>query len=97
VSDEDLKRLVESNARAIQVMLDARVEERLRDEERMERLQENMERLQGVAERLANLQEGMARMLVSLDEDRPTVLRKLNAIELTLDRILEARQEGESG
>jgi DNA-binding transcriptional MerR regulator len=97
VSDEDLKRLVESNARAIQAMLDARVDERSRDEERMERLQENMERLQGVAERLANLQEGMARMLVSLDEDRPTVLRKLNAIESKLDRILEAQQEGESG
>jgi DNA-binding transcriptional MerR regulator len=97
VSDEDLKRLVESNARAIQAMLDARVDERLRDEEKMERLQENMERLQGVAERLANLQEGMARMLVSLDEDRPTVLRKLNAIESKLDRILEAQQEGESG
>jgi hypothetical protein len=50
-------------------MLDARVDERSRDEERMERLQENMERLQDIAERLANLQEGMARKAISSDKD----------------------------
>jgi vacuolar-type H+-ATPase subunit E/Vma4 len=38
---------------------------------------------------LANTQEGIARLLSSLDEDRPTILRKLNAIENKVDRLLE--------
>ncbi len=32
---------------------------------------------------------GIANLLSSLDEDRPTILRKLNAIEVLVDRILE--------
>jgi hypothetical protein len=86
MSDVELKQLVESNARAIQAMLDSRVEERLE-------FQSGMDQLREVVVRLANLQEGMARMLVSLDEDRPTILRKLNAIETKLDRFLESRAE----
>jgi hypothetical protein len=86
MSDLELKQLVESNARAIQAMLDSRVEERLE-------FQSGMDQLREVVVRLANLQEGMARMLVSLDEDRPTILRKLNAIETKLDRFLESRAE----
>ncbi|MGL4617591.1 MAG: hypothetical protein ACRCZS_00800 [Chroococcidiopsis sp.] len=35
---------------------------------------------------------GIANLLSSLDEDRPTVLRKLSNIETKLDRLLE--QEG---
>jgi hypothetical protein len=58
MSDLELKQLVESNARAIQAMLDSRVEERLE-------FQSGMDQLREVVVRLANLQEGMARMLVS--------------------------------
>jgi hypothetical protein len=86
MSDQELKQLVESNARAIQAMLDSRVEERLE-------FQSGMDQLREVVVRLANLQEGMTRMLVSLDEDRPTILRKLNTIENKLDRFLESRAE----
>jgi hypothetical protein len=43
--------------------------------------------------RLANTQEGIARLLDSLDEDRPTILRKLNTIEGKVDSLL---QRGES-
>jgi methyl-accepting chemotaxis protein len=32
---------------------------------------------------------GIANLLASLDEDRPTILRKLNAIENKVDRLLE--------
>lgn len=63
MSDLELKQLVESNARAIQAMLDSRVEERLE-------FQSGMDQLRDVVVRLANLQEGMTRMLVSLDEER---------------------------
>jgi hypothetical protein len=39
--------------------------------------------------RLANTQEGVIRLLGSLDEDRPTILRKLNTIEGKVDSLLQ--------
>jgi hypothetical protein len=39
--------------------------------------------------RLADTQEGIARLLSSLDEDRPTILRKLNTIEGKVDTLLQ--------
>ncbi len=89
MADDELRKLIESNARAIQAMLDARAEERLEFQEFRQRMEASVSGLQDVTMRLANLQEGMARMLASLDDDRPTVLRKLNAIEGKVDRLLE--------
>jgi hypothetical protein len=45
--------------------------------------------------RLADTQEGIARLLSSLDEDRPTILRKLKTIEGKVDTLLQ-HQGGES-
>jgi predicted nucleic acid-binding Zn-ribbon protein len=42
--------------------------------------------------RLADTQEGIARLLGSLDEDRPTILRKLNTIEGKVDSLLQQSQ-----
>lgn len=39
--------------------------------------------------RLADTQEGIARLLSSLDEDRPTILRKLNTIRGKVDNLLQ--------
>jgi predicted ATPase len=39
--------------------------------------------------RLADTQEGVVRLLSSLDEDRPTILRKLNTIEGKVDTLLQ--------
>jgi hypothetical protein len=86
MSDSKLEQLVESNARAIQAMLDSRAEERLE-------FQSNMDQLREVVVRLTTMQEGMTRMLVVLDEERPTILRKLNSIENKLDQVLELRAE----
>ena len=36
-------------------------------------------------------QTGIANLVGSLDEDRPTLLRKLNTIENKIDRIIESR------
>jgi ABC-type transporter Mla subunit MlaD len=44
--------------------------------------------------RLADTQEGVVRLLSSLDEDRPTILRKLNTIESKVDSLLQ-HQGGE--
>ena len=82
MTDEELKQLVESNSRAIQAMIEQRVTDRLEHEERIARLEE-------LALRLTRIEEAQNRMLASIDEDRPTVLRKLTTIENKIDQILE--------
>ena len=89
MTDEELKQLIESNARTAQAMLDTMAEARLERQE----LREGMIQLQSAVERLANIQEGIANLLVSLDDDRPTVLRRLTAIENKVDRLLRQEQE----
>lgn len=84
MTDEELKQLIESNARVTQAMLDNMAEARLERQE----LREGMVQLQNAVVQLINVQSGIANLLTSLDEDRPTVLRKLTTIENKLDRLL---------
>lgn len=94
--NEELKALIQSNARTIQGILEARASERLereermqRHEERMQQHEERMQRLEDTVERLTNVQEGVSRLLASLDDDRPTILRRLNSIENKSDQLLD--------
>ena len=96
MTDEELKLLVESNARAVQAMLELRATDRLEHEERIAGLedlsrqhQEQMRFLEETQRMVSQTQRGIANLVTSLDEDRPTVLRKLNTIENKIDRILE--------
>lgn len=99
MTDEELKQLVESNARTIQAMLEQQATDRLRHEQRMDELQNAM--LQ-----MTSIQNGLARILGSLDpdppadsggrnaglrEDRPIILRRLMSIENKIDRLLDDR------
>ncbi|MEG4447190.1 hypothetical protein QUB47_36285 [Microcoleus sp. AT9_B5] len=84
MTDEELKQLIESNARATQAMLDNMAEARLERQE----LRDGMVQLQNAVVQLINVQSGIANLLTSLDENRPTVLRKLTTIENKLDRLL---------
>jgi hypothetical protein len=84
MTTEELSRLVESNARTAQAMLDTMADARLEREE----LREGMIRLQEAMVRLTNIQQGVSNLLAALDEDRPTILRKLTAIENKLDQVL---------
>ena len=84
MTDEELKQLIESNARATQAMLDNMAEARLERQE----LRDGMVQLQNAVVQLINIQSGIANLLTSLDEDRPTMLRKLTTIENKLDRLL---------
>jgi hypothetical protein len=81
--------IVESNSRAIQAMLDQAATDRLRDEEQVqlqaERARQHEERMQ----RLENLSAGLVNLTVSIDEDRPTILRILNSNNNKLDTILD--------
>jgi hypothetical protein len=95
----ELQQIVESNARAIQAMLDAQATERLKHEEFVERMDNTIVRLEASAvrqdaliERLTTVNEGVVRLVSFLDDDRPTILRKLNSIEDKVDQLLQERQ-----
>ncbi len=71
MTDEELKQLIESNARTAQAMLDTMAEARQEREELREGIQEirvGMLQLQNVVERLTNIQEGVANLLAILWE-----------------------------
>jgi hypothetical protein len=91
-SNERLTRteqIVESNARAIQALGDDIAEMRLSMHEGFERSEQNWARASQAI-------EGVANLMASLDSDRPTILRKLNAIENKVDRILEKEDRSAS-
>ncbi len=77
-----IEQLTESNSRAIQSLSDDVTTFRLTTEQNIENASQEREEL-----RRATL--GIANLLASLDEDRPTILRKLNNIENKVDRLLE--------
>ena len=74
--------------RTIQAMLEQRATDKL-EHERMRFSEERINRLEDVAVKLANIEEAQNKMLVSIDEDRPTVLRRLMAIENKVDSLIE--------
>jgi acetyl-CoA carboxylase carboxyltransferase component len=82
MTDQELQQLVASNARTIQTMLEQQETTRLIHEEQIDEIRQAMLRLERV-------EEGLINMMVSIDEDRPTVLRRLTSIENKVDRILE--------
>lgn len=73
-----IESLVESNARAIQAQGD-----QIADLIQVQREAES----ERAELRAATL--GIANLLSALDEERPTILRRLNSIENKLDRLLE--------
>lgn len=78
--------------RTVQAMLEQRATDKLEHDERMRLASERINRLEDVAVKLANIEEAQNRMLVSLDEDRPTVLRRLMTIENKVDTLIERDQ-----
>ena len=81
--------LIESNSRSIQGLTDMVVTDKLEQAERNAKLDKTLEKLTA-------LNEGVVNLLSSMDEDRPTVLRKLNAIENKVDRLLERPENNNS-
>lgn len=83
---EETKQIVNSNSRAIQAMMEQQTTDRLKHEEAMTEMRDIMKRV-------VETQSGLTRILINHDEDRPTILRRLMAIENKVDRILEREQE----
>ncbi|MDZ8187211.1 MAG: hypothetical protein RMX96_20480 [Nostoc sp. ChiSLP02] len=93
MTDKELKHLLESNAKTVQAILDEISEAR---QERQE-LREGMIQLQNAMAQLANIQDKITNLLVAVDGDRPTILKKLSAIETKLDRLLQPNPTDELG
>lgn len=82
---ESVTQKTDSNARTIQGILEQRATDRLEHEERMDRLED-------LVTRLTRIEEAQNRMLVGVDENQPTILRKLTTIENKVDRLIERNQ-----
>ena len=79
---ESVAQRTDSNARAIQAIIEQRATDRLEHEEKIEFLTENQRQI-------IQTQRGIANLISSLDEDRPTILRKLTTIENKIDALVE--------
>lgn len=97
-SNERLTRLevtVNSNSRSIQALTDDIAEFKLAVAEDRERAAEERRELREAMVRLTDVSEGIANLVSRLDEDQPTILRKLNTIENKVDRLLEQGDGGQ--
>ena len=88
-----IEAIVESNARAIQAMMEQRATDRLEHEERMARLEENLTETRKLMAQMTQTQQGLTQILIGYDQDRPTVLRRLMTIENKVDRLLDRTAE----
>jgi hypothetical protein len=82
---ESVTQRTDSNARTIQGILDARATERLEHEEKMAVMADAIQRL-------IRIEEAQNRMLAGIDENQPTILRKLTTIENKVDTLIERNQ-----
>lgn len=80
---EQLQQLVESNSRSIQALA-----ERIAELTLVQEAAEERQELREATLRVTALTEGIAN-LVSLDDNRPTILGRLSRIENRVDRLLE--------
>ncbi len=86
---ESVAQRTDSNARTIQGKLDARATERLKREEEKAEHQEQMAVMRNAIQQLVRVELGLANMVAKVDENQPTILRKLTAIENKVDRLIE--------
>jgi len=89
---EETENIVQSNSRAIQAMMEQQATDRINREEEKAEHEQRMARLEDVVIRLTSIEEGQNRMLASMDEDRPIVLRRLMSIENKVDTLIERNQ-----
>ena len=86
---ESVAQRTDSNARTIQGILEQQATDRLKRSEEKAEHAERMRFLEENQRQLIQTQRGIVNLVSSLDEDRPTVLRKLTAIENKVDTLIE--------
>ena len=84
-----IEAIVESNSRTIQGILEQQATDRLKREEEKAEHEQRMARLEDLMASLVNIERGQNRILANIDEDRPTMLRRLMAIENKVDTLIE--------
>ncbi len=89
---ESVIQRTDSNARTIQGILEQQATDRLKREEEKAQHEERMRFLEENQRQIIQTQRGIANLVSSLDEDRPTILRKLTAIENKVDSLIERNQ-----
>ncbi len=90
---QETKQIAKSNSRAIQGMMEQQATDRLRHEEVMAEMGNGMTEMRDIMKRVVETQSGSTKILINHDEERPTILKRLMAIENKVDRILERDQE----
>jgi hypothetical protein len=86
---EETKAIANSNSRAIQAMMEQQATDRLKREEEKAENERRIRLSEETQRDLVRTSAGVVRLLTLMDEDRPTILRRLMAIENKVDRILE--------
>ena len=84
-----IEAIVESNSRTIQGILEQQATDRLSREEEKAEHEQRMARLEDLMASLVSIEQSQNRMLANIDEDRPTMLRRLMAIENKVDTLIE--------
>ena len=74
------RKIVESNGKAIQAMLDQRASDQLKH-------QQQLEEQRKINQKLSTCIEGLGNMFSKIDEGQPAILRKLTTIENKLDSL----------
>ena len=86
---EENERNIDSLNRATQTMIRQMDADRLKREEEKAEHELRMRELEDLVARLTRIEEAQNRMLGSIDEDRPTVLRRLMSIENKVDSLIQ--------
>jgi hypothetical protein len=89
---ESLAHKTDSNARTIQGMLEQQASERLKREEEKAEHQEQIAVMRNAIQQLVRIEQGLVNMVANVDENQPTILRKLTAIENKVDSLIERNQ-----
>lgn len=90
---EETKAIANSNSRAIQAMMEQQATDRLKREEEKAENERRIRLSEETQRDLVRTSAGVVRLLTVMDEDRPTILRRLMTIENKVDRILEREQQ----
>ena len=90
---QETKAIVNSNSRSIQAIIEQRATDRLQREEEKAENEKRIRLLEQTQRELVKTSSGIARLLAAMDEDRPTILRRLMTIENKVDRILSRESE----
>ena len=93
---EENERNIQALNQATQTIIRQMDADRLKREEEKAEHEQRIALLEDTVNRLTRIEEAQNKMLASMDEDRPTVLKRLMSIENKVDTLIE-RDRGKHG